>query len=327
MTGKMLLGPTIHHVSRLRDHIERLDDGAVTAIDDLAVVLRMLVCDGAGNNLLQRLTNAYRLSGIEIWVSAEASAEAGRQLTLGSIPTTAAVAQLVGGRSVPLSKFLSSRLYLVDGKVTYTWRKFLQEYAHKWGGAHLDPVIPGHLSVLDVHTVGVLLLSGYMLRSAAVVVWELAQAIFEAVQPEPDELRALGGGARPIYNAPGGVAGRPRSPTTLPHLLALRQDHERADMTWLLDGRSERFCGTLRLGGLNRDFVYFPLGAPQPVTPSEERPPTRGRHPAFPPPQLSEDKQLHIEDCRFIGFDFDDAGEATGGASPIQGGVAISSRA
>lgn len=278
LAGKALLGPAIHQVSRLRDHIERLDDGSVTAIDDLAVVLRLLICDGKGNDLLGRLIRSYRVSPPPIWASGEASNDSGRQLTLGSLPTLRSAAQMTGGRDVPLSKLLGMRLYKTNG-TAYTWRKFLQTYAEKWGGAHLDSLVPDDLAVLDVHTVGRLSLPGYMLRCAAVATWETAQEVFREIKPVelPQGINA----EDETFTAPGGVGGGPRPGESLSHLLTLSQNHEDAEAVWLIDGRRPQVCGTLRLGGLSREFVYAPQAASSdtPADPSE--PLVRPREPSY----------------------------------------------
>jgi hypothetical protein len=51
-TGWNLGGAALHMIARMRDHIERLDDGRAYAADDLAVVLRGLLCSGNGNRVL-----------------------------------------------------------------------------------------------------------------------------------------------------------------------------------------------------------------------------------------------------------------------------------
>jgi len=62
--------------SRLRDHIERIDEGAPHAIDDLAVVLRALVCSGRGNRVLMRLNESTGRAIPMVLVSRPAPADA-----------------------------------------------------------------------------------------------------------------------------------------------------------------------------------------------------------------------------------------------------------
>lgn len=56
----------------------------------------------------------------------------------------------------------------------YTWDTLLSDYANKWGGAHLDVMVPSHLQFIDLYAAGGLNLSSYLLRAAAVEVWLLA---------------------------------------------------------------------------------------------------------------------------------------------------------
>ena len=72
-------------MTRLRDHIERLDDGAGYAADDLAVVLRAWVHPGNGNDVVRRLANHTGADPRPLMASREVDVTA--RFSVGSIPT------------------------------------------------------------------------------------------------------------------------------------------------------------------------------------------------------------------------------------------------
>ncbi|WP_349865568.1 hypothetical protein [Leifsonia sp. WHRI 6310E] len=49
------LNRVVQMVTRLRDHVERLDAGKLHAADDISVILRALVYRGAGYDILRKL--------------------------------------------------------------------------------------------------------------------------------------------------------------------------------------------------------------------------------------------------------------------------------
>jgi hypothetical protein len=101
--GNHILGSAVQMTSRLRNHIERLDNGAVRAADDLAVVLRALLCPGTGNNVLRRLYQERGISEPEIILSIAPDANASTQFSVGSIPTREEGAIANGALRVPRS--------------------------------------------------------------------------------------------------------------------------------------------------------------------------------------------------------------------------------
>lgn len=94
----------------------------------------------------------------------------------------------------------------------FTWADFLYTYANKWGGAHLDVVVPEHLQFIDCYGAGGLSLTSYLLRAAtAVEVWLLAQQVYREVL-QNDFLASLDSSDREkaIFSAEGGIATAPR---------------------------------------------------------------------------------------------------------------------
>lgn len=198
-------------MTRLRDHIERLDDGAGYAADDLAVVLRAWVHPGNGNDVVRRLANHTGIDPRPLMASREVDVTA--RFSVGSIPTRPHT-EAHGARQVSLSHWVNTPvLHVRDkyGATTFTWADFLNKYANKWGGAHLDKAQPIHLQVVDMFGAGGFSLSGYLLRTAGVAVYEAVHEILEAQVPHPND--GIDRTGRRI-SAPGGIASPPRDRLT-----------------------------------------------------------------------------------------------------------------
>jgi len=179
--GAHFLGQTVHLVSRLRDHIERLDGGAAYAADDLAVVLRAFLHPKPGNDMLRRFEAFAGRSPSPIMVSQPPASDA--LFSVGSIPTREHT-EVDGARPLALDEWARQPVAYIKDKhqqTTYTWSTFLNTYANKWGGAHLDRAVPAHLQVIDMYAAGSFNLSGYLLRTAAVAVWTASQELLRAV--------------------------------------------------------------------------------------------------------------------------------------------------
>ena len=183
--GSNLAGAALQLVGRLRDHIERLDDGRAYAADDLAVVLRCLLCSGKGNRVLMRVTQTDGLTVVpRVRLSRPAPDDDDVFFAVGSIPVEEPGAAFDGATEATLTKWMNRRVLTVTSagsRTTYTWDRFLSTYAEKWGGAHLDEVVPPHLRMIDDHAVGGLPLSNYLLRMAAVAAWHAAQQLLGEV--------------------------------------------------------------------------------------------------------------------------------------------------
>lgn len=230
------IGRVIHLLCRLRDHIERVDNGAVYAVDDLAVVLRAFVAKGPGNDVLGRLQD--HAGGDQLSVLLSAPPKKGpATFAVGSIPTMNRHAVVDGAVRVSLRDFSKVPLLTIrlnDATVDFTWGEFLNKYANKWGGAHLDPVVPPELQIVDTFGTAGLSLSGYLLRSAAVVVWSTAQMLLARVM--------WGGGApvspgvgRPIVGTVGSLNSDPRDISGRGALQWFYWDTRELDFLWYVD--------------------------------------------------------------------------------------------
>jgi hypothetical protein len=291
-TGWNLGGAALQMVARLRDHIERLDDGRAYAVDDLAVVLRGLLCSGKGNRVLMRLAQSAGLSIPQVRVSRPTAAEDDVFFAVGSIPTTEPGGIADGAVEVSLTKWMSLRVLTVQSsgsRVTYTWDRFLSTYAMKWGGAHLDPAVPAHLQMIDGHTAGGLPLSNYLLRMAAVAAWDAAQQLFGELFADVTVLRdAEAGrgvtagdvtkGRTATYTAAGGMTAAPRDIASRGLLQAFCHRTSRVELLWYVDPTSAENALHLRLGTVPWDVRYGTASVPAaqgPIKPQAQRQPDR----------------------------------------------------
>jgi hypothetical protein len=269
-TGWNLVGAALQMVARLRDHIERFDAGQAYAVDDLAVVLRGLLCSGNGNRVLMRLAQSADISVPSVRVSRPAPAEEDVFFAVGSIPVGEPGAMADGAAEVSLTKWMSLRVLTVQSagsRATYSWDRFLSIYAMKWGGAHLDPAVPAHLQMIDGHAAGGLPLSNYLLRAAGVAAWEIAQQMFREIFADTSVLsdaetkqRVTMADARQrgaaFFSAPGGLTTVPRDIGSRGLLQVFAHRSSQAELLWYVDPASAENTLHLRLGTVPYDVRY-----------------------------------------------------------------------
>lgn len=259
-------------VCRVRDHIERLDDGAAYAADDLAVVLRALLAPAQGNDVLRRLEDSQGVAPSQILVTRPADARA--KFSVGSLPTRPG-AEADGAEYVSWRDWVERPAVHVehrDAAVTYSWARFLSTYANKWGGAHLDRTVPTHLQLIDQWSFGGLLLSGYLLRSAGLVAWmlgqhALSQANFQGATDSP----LTGAQAIVRLGAPGSITSDPRDQLALGELQWLTLTSDELAFRLYVDP-SQPVSARLAPSAISFEMTYSPKdGATEPPPRNEAR--------------------------------------------------------
>lgn len=260
--GNQILGSAVQMTSRLRDHIERLDNGAVHAADDLAVVLRALLCPGTGNNVLRRLYQECGVSEPEVILSRAPDANANTQFSVGSIPTREEGAIADGAVRIPLKRWPNRAVLVVTlagNQQKLTWADFLNSYANKWGGAHLDVIVPQHLQFIDYYAAGGFSITNYLLRTAAVEVWLLAQEVYrrafhnellDSLTPQEREKVSV--------SAQGGVSTPPSDISNRGQLQWFYHGSDRLGLLWYVDEKSDDNALHLALGKVAYDVRYTP---------------------------------------------------------------------
>jgi hypothetical protein len=260
-TGFGIVGSALHMVSRLRDHIERIDNGVVYAVDDLAVVLRALMCHGQGNSVLRRLHDECGVNQPSVLLSRAPAEDSKVQFSIGSIPTRETGAIADGAAYTSLSKWPNNPVLVVklgDKQRKYTWDALLSDYANKWGGAHLDAVVPAHLQFIDLYYAGGLNLSGYLLRTAAVEVWFLAQNLFRQIfHPQSpnsftaEELKQI------KYVPEGGLNSDPRDISSRGQVQWFCHSTDMLSLLWYVDETSPDNAMHFQLGQIPYDLRYY----------------------------------------------------------------------
>lgn len=302
--GPNLAGATLQLVGRLRDHIERLDEGRAYAADDLAVVLRCLLCAGKGNRVLMRLAQTEGLDIVPcVRLSRPAPNDDDVFFAVGSIPVDEQGATADGATEVTLKKWMSRRALVITSagsRATYTWDQFLSTYAEKWGGAHLDEIVPPHLRMIDDHAAGSLPLSNYLLRMAAVAAWDIAQRILgevfkDAIDKGRNARRRPGNSSEKprrhaaIFAPTGGLTDPPRSIESHGLLQAFVHRTDHIELLWYVDSSSPDNALHLRLGSVPYDLRYGNSAVPAaegPVTLRAQRQPDRSKTIQIGPGQL-----------------------------------------
>ncbi|MEU8939136.1 hypothetical protein AB0C97_13980 [Streptomyces goshikiensis] len=253
-----LAGALTHMASRLSDHIERVDQGNVAAIDDLAVTLRSLVGSGKGNAVLLTACRVFRIDQPALQAS-RSPASSSAYLSIGSLPVEEPGAKVHGARELRLSKWIQEpvlRCVTKSGSVSYSWDKFIREYANKWGGAHLDSQVPEELYTIDRHAAAGLVMSAYLLRAAGVAVWGMTQSVLgKALRPNV-ETGDLG-----TFAAPGSDSPKPEYRKQCGQLQWLTLSSDSMDFGWYVDHFSQTNTLRLSFGAVPYDIHYQPEGA------------------------------------------------------------------
>ena len=262
------LNRVVQMVTRLRDHVERLDAGRMHAADDIAVVLRALVYKGAGNDILRKLRDraGHEPAGFLVSRSPNSSVDT---FSVGSIPVAELGAQQDGATTATLDDWNGLPVLRIrgdEGPVDWSWGYFLNVYANKWGGAHIDPRVPSELVAIDAYACGGLSLATYLLRAGAVTAWTLAQ---EMLNHHPDMRALLPPGAMAGISTPGGIGEPPADRAEYGELQWLDHDSSTGiDFLWYVDG-TRQSAFRLLAGGLPYDVNFTPTNAT-----ANEPPPT-----------------------------------------------------
>ena len=185
----------------MADHIARLDAGVAYAVDDLAVALRVLLCEGAGTGILLRAIEEFGVPQPDVLRSEPPYA--GATFSVASVPLVEwfdglETEQLVLG---PLKTWLDQPVIGTvnsDTEKRVSWTQFLKNYCNKLGGAHIDADAWGsYLEQMDFVGVGRLALSGFLLKAAGVQgclsTQEVLQSIISSMGVEGLDGAWLGG--------------------------------------------------------------------------------------------------------------------------------------
>ncbi|ACL42454.1 hypothetical protein Achl_4503 (plasmid) [Pseudarthrobacter chlorophenolicus A6] len=262
-----LAGYLMSGAARLRDHIERIDDGAAYAVDDLALVLRLLVSGGRGGELIARTANSYGIQLPKFGISAEAGTAPELVWAAGALPTTEALGT---GGLVDISQLrfkTAIRIQPGSKQVDLTWDKFIRDYANYWG-THVGDSIRDDVHLADrIGTVAGLPLTTYMLRETAVAAWYSAQYVVRnaIVQDNPQffaDVDIADEDLKVWISPPGGLNEPPKTRGELGKFQSGTNAGSTASLVWAVeDSLTEgRTLGELFIGGMPYQIKLAPEG-------------------------------------------------------------------
>lgn len=225
----------VNLISRINDHITRIDSGVYYAIDDLAVSLRVLLREGDGSGILLSAIEEFDLEMPEVLSSFPAFHET--LFSVGAIPILEWRPGLKDEEIArgSLKDWLAANVISMgtdDGDVGVSWNRLIGDYANKFGGAHLQKrPPPAYMERMDWYGVAGLALSGYLLRTAAVVAYDIAQSVLsEMVRsigvPVPETYRWGGMGSQPL---------EPESMVEMGTLAHFTCNEHAMSFTWFVD--------------------------------------------------------------------------------------------
>jgi hypothetical protein len=248
-------GALVHLASRLADHIHRVDEGNVAAADDLASVLRTLVCDGKGNHAVRTGCDVFGIRPPQLQIS-RAPETGDCYLALGSVPVPGVGAAVHGARTMGLAPWINEPLFRFAGGRRMTWNRFIAGFASKWGGSHLDLDDLDEFLAIERHTAAGLVLSTYLLRVAGVAVWDATQTVLRHVLPAPNALPDGIAISEYAFAAPGATAARPTYRADRGQIQWLTLGSLTMDFGWYVDAAST--TNTLRpaFGAVPYDITY-----------------------------------------------------------------------
>lgn len=244
----------INVVSRMNDHITRIDSGVYYAIDDLAVCLRVLLREGDGSGILLAAIDEFDVEMPEVVASPPAFRDT--EFSVGAMPVLqwreGLIDEELGHGS--LRDWLDCNVIRMGSgqdEIEVSWRKLIGDYANKIGGAHLQTrPLPAYLVRADWFGVAGLALTGFLLRTAAVLTYHLAQSTLTNI------VRSLGLEVSETYRW-GGMGSQPSEPSDLDdmgYLFHFSSNEHALMFKWFVDERTP--SSRLRLFGNEKVWDY-----------------------------------------------------------------------
>jgi hypothetical protein len=261
-----LVGYLVSAAARLRDHIERIDDGSAYAVDDLALVLRLLVAGGRDGELISRAAQSYGIPLPKFSTSAEPEPVLGLVWGAGALPT---IETLGAGGLADISQLrfkTALRIQTGSKRMDLTWDKLIRDYANTWG-AHVGTSIRDDVHLADrIGTAAGLPLTTYMLREVAVAAWYSAQFVIRnaMIQDDPGYFRDTGltdedaAEAETWLSPEGGINEPPKARGELGKFQSCTSAGSAASWVWAVEYpvTTGRTLGDLYLGGLNYQIKF-----------------------------------------------------------------------
>lgn len=174
LTDEEFLSAFRRVVARLDTHIQLLDQGIFALRDDLATVLRILVCRGRGDDGLRKFSKRFGVTPHSVFVSSEPpTSDDHLRWAVSSLPSD----EKGPHEQLRFPHDIGERIALVvrvDGKLrSYHWERVVADYGNTFG-AHLSTTVPAVLDQVRFMGFANADFGTFMLRSLAVLAAESA---------------------------------------------------------------------------------------------------------------------------------------------------------
>lgn len=164
----------VDHLERLHErlvtHTASLGSGRLSAVDDLAAVLRVLVARGRGDDTLRRTVRRFHLSEPTVAVGPPVQRQRHLVVAFGGMPAhpVVGVPSPVEPEVMSSSQWAESLALAKEGlfRDYYTWEQLITAYANS-NGSHFSSSVQDVLRGITMHDVGDLDLGAYLMWGAA----------------------------------------------------------------------------------------------------------------------------------------------------------------
>lgn len=156
------------------------DENSDLGMPNMAGPLRVLVCSGRGNQLLQRICGTHKIPVPEVWISKSPAKAIDTTFSVGSVPNERP--QGDASPSTDLVGFLSADCVALDHetqRIRVTWDELLRGISEKRGYIHSDDEVPEYFQALDNTIVSNVNVVHFLFRSAA---WCVAKCAAEILR-------------------------------------------------------------------------------------------------------------------------------------------------
>ena len=182
-----LVRGSVNLSSRVRRALNALDDGDLSAADDIAAVTRILLAYGRGDKVVLRLCSAFGLPLPSFWLSAVPTDQSDTELGVGRLPIGFPADTFRG--SAP-NRSLVSFTDVLDGtclvsrstlRRRYSWSRLADEYGNTRGN-HLGQHVPQVLSRIDMLDVAGMTLGHFVVRQMGWIAEEALRQVLPLVE-------------------------------------------------------------------------------------------------------------------------------------------------
>ena len=176
---------------RLNAHMAALAGGRESAIDDIALVARILVAHGVGDDVIKRAVRRFGLEEPLVHVAAPAERYALLDLAFGGLwsPAEEPAHESVQQLWVPIGEWADSLALASPGlrRRFSSWAQVVTDFANS-NGAHLSGSTPDVLGHAIFPNIGGRDLGSYMIASAGLVVEHALRNVIESLDlPTPPQ--------------------------------------------------------------------------------------------------------------------------------------------